>query len=86
MILVKRKGAPMAEHGTVVETKVKVAGVVSYIASAVLLAVLGAVSDANLVAALPDWLAVPLAAALPAAVTYWRAYAATHTARPDLDG
>lgn len=68
-----------------VETKVKVASVASYLGVAALLGVLGATSDAELVASLPDWLSAPVAAALPAVITFWRAYQAKHTPRGVAD-
>jgi len=66
-----------------VETKVKVAGVFTYLGVAALLGILGATSEAELVSSLPDWLSAPVAAALPALITFWRAYQAKHTPRRD---
>lgn len=63
------------------ETKVKVATAWSAIMSTAVLTALSVLGESNLVLQLPDWLAVPVGAALTAGVTYWRAYEAKHSPR-----
>lgn len=67
-----------------VELKVRVGAFFAYVGSLGVLTVLGWLNDADLVANLPDWASVPVAAAIPAVLAYWRAYMADHTPRPDL--
>lgn len=75
----------MAKPKIPAELKVKVGAFFAYVGSLGVLTVLGWLGDADLVAHLPDWLSAPVAAAIPAALAYWRAYQADHTPRPDLD-
>jgi hypothetical protein len=67
-----------------VETKVKAAGVATYLGLAALLGLLNGVTDINLVQALPDALEVFLAPMIPTAITTVTSYMAKHTPRPDL--
>lgn len=67
-----------------VETKVKAAGVWSYLVGLAGMAVLNGVTDANLVSALPDALEVFLAPMFPTAAAMVAGYVAAHTPRPDL--
>lgn len=66
-----------------VETKVKVAGYATYFGLVGLLAILNAVTDANLITALPDVAEVFLAPLLPTLVTFVASYLAKHTPRND---
>lgn len=66
------------------ETKVKVAGAASFLTSTIVLGLLGAVSDSQLVQSLPDWLSAIAGGALTAGVTWFSAHQARHTPRPDL--
>jgi hypothetical protein len=67
-----------------VETKVKAAAVATYLGLLALLAVLNGVTDADLIAGLPDVVEVFVAPLLPTAVTFVTSYLARHTPRPDL--
>lgn len=68
-----------------IETKVKVATIATYVGVTVLLGVLeGFNGDANLIKSLPDWLEPFLVPLIPTAITYFSAYKANHTPRPDL--
>lgn len=66
------------------ETKVKVAGAFSFATSTVVLAALGLLSNAELVQNLPDWLSAIVGGAITAGVTFFTAYQARHTPRPDI--
>lgn len=66
------------------ETKVKVAGAFSFLTSTVVLGALGVISGSELVANLPDWLSAVVGGAITAGVTFFTAYQAKHTPRPDL--
>lgn len=66
-----------------VETKVKAASLATYFGLVALLAVLNAVSDANLVTALPDVVEVFVAPLLPTLITFVSGYQAKHTPRDD---
>lgn len=66
------------------ETKVKVAGAASFLVSTVVLAVLGGASQAELIGNLPDWLSAIVGGAITSAVTWFSAWNAKHTPRPDL--
>lgn len=69
-----------------VERKVSVATVTVYLACTGGLAILNAVSaDASLIAPLPDVLETILLPLVPTAITWFAAYRAKHTPRPDLE-
>lgn len=68
-----------------VEGKVKWASVAAYVGAAAGLAVVQALTDTELIAALPDPLEPFALALLPLATTYLAGYRAGHTPRPDLD-
>jgi len=67
-----------------VETKVKAASIAAYLGLVALLAILNAVSDANLISGLPDVVEVFAAPLIPTAIAYVAGYVAKHTPRPDL--
>lgn len=67
-----------------VEAKVKWASIATYVGSAMGLAALQAVGDAQLVDALPDVLEPFALALLPLAATFLAGYKARHTPRPEL--
>jgi len=69
----------------VVEAKVKVAGIATYLGLAAILGVLNAVSDAQLLTALPDLVEIFVAPMLPTAITVVAGWFAEHTPRPDLE-
>lgn len=71
----------MSNYTYPVEAKVKSATFWSGAAVTVLLGILGAVSDQNLVASLPDWLVAPAGALLSAAITLVAGYRAKHSPR-----
>jgi len=64
------------------ETKVKAAGLAAYLGSAGLLGVLYGVSDAGLIAGLPDPIEVFIAPALPMLITLAAGWKAKHTPQP----
>lgn len=64
-----------------VETKVKAASVATYLGLVALLAVLNAVSDANLIAGLPDVVEVFVAPLVPTAIAFVAGYVAKHSPR-----
>lgn len=66
------------------ETKVKVAGAASFLTSTVVLGILGIATQSELIGNLPDWLSAIVGGALTSAVTWFSAYQAKHTPRPDL--
>jgi len=76
----------MSTSSPPIERKVKAATIAVYIATSALLGILNGVTDANLVAGLPDWLEVFVAPLLPAAAAWIAGYRAKHTPRPDLGG
>ena len=69
-----------------VERKVAWASIATYVGSAAGVAALQAVTDAQLVTALPDILEPLVLALLPAASTFLGGYKARHTPRPDIEG
>lgn len=65
-----------------IETKVKAATFATLAGTTIVLAILSAISDQNLVASLPDWLVAPAGALLSAAITLVSGYRAAHSPRP----
>lgn len=66
-----------------VETKVKWASYATYFGCVALLAILNAVTDANLITALPDVAEVFIAPLLPTLITFIGGFMAKHTPRTD---
>lgn len=64
-----------------IEPKVKIATYATYFGGLVGLTALNGFSDANLLGALPDWLAVILTPVVPALITGLAAYNAKHQIR-----
>jgi hypothetical protein len=67
-----------------IETKVKAASLGSYLGGVLLMAILNAATNVNIIAGLPDWLESLLAPVLTTAITFLSGWAAKHTPRPDL--
>ncbi|MGW1994726.1 holin [Embleya sp. NPDC001921] len=68
-----------------VETKVKAAGIATYLGLAGLLGILNATGDAGLLGGLPDVAEVFVAPMLPTAITLVAGWLAKHTPRPEDD-
>lgn len=67
-----------------VERKVKAAAIWTYLAACAGLGIVNGISDANLVAGLPDWAEVFVAPIVPTVAAWIAGYKARHTPRPDL--
>jgi membrane protein DedA with SNARE-associated domain len=78
------KNYVVAANASSPERKVNVGGAFAYFGGVALLGFLNAVSDANLVSALPDTLETFVVPVIPAVIGYVAAYFAKHTKRPDL--
>lgn len=69
-----------------IEAKVKAASLASYIAGVALMGVLNGITDANLIAGLPDVVEAFVAPMIPTAITFLAGYVARHTPRRDIVG
>lgn len=72
---------PLPSNTKVVEPKVKAGAIATYIVGIVLVAIVGGVTDGDLVGELPDWVAALVAPLLPVLAQFAAAYNAAHQYR-----
>lgn len=72
---------PLPADTAKVEPKVKAAGIGAFLVGLILVAIVGGVTDGNLVGELPDWASALLAPVLPTLAAMAAAYSARHQYR-----
>lgn len=72
---------PLPSDTSAVEPKVKAGAIATYVVGAVLVAIVSAATDGNLVGDLPDWASALVAPLIPVLAQFAAAYSAAHQYR-----